>query len=66
MPLFDFSCQDCGNKFEKMISNAEKVKLKCPECNSSNIQQLLSLFNSKKSRELSDNCSSCHARSSGM
>lgn len=45
MPIFDFYCQDCGNKFDLMISNRDKDKVKCPECGSSKVRQLLSLFN---------------------
>lgn len=44
MPIFDFSCQDCGNKFDLMISNRDKDKVKCPECGSSKVRQLLSLL----------------------
>jgi putative FmdB family regulatory protein len=66
MPLFDFSCLECGKQFARIISNAEKGKLKCPECNSSNIKQLLSSFNSRKNIKASEACSSCHAHSSGM
>ena len=48
MPIFDFSCQDCGNKFDLMISNRDKDKVKCPECGSSKVRELLSLFNTSK------------------
>ena len=69
MPIFDFQCQDCGEKFDLMISNAEKAKATCPDCNSSNIKQMLSLFNtgggSSKAAPMSDNCSSCSARTGG-
>jgi putative FmdB family regulatory protein len=44
MPIFDFACQDCGKKFDLMISNQDKHKAKCPECGSSQIKQLVSLF----------------------
>ncbi|NLW90628.1 MAG: zinc ribbon domain-containing protein [Syntrophomonadaceae bacterium] len=68
MPIFDFQCQECGRKFDLMISNADKAKATCPECKSNNIKQMLSLFNTGaagKSAPVSDNCSSCSARTSG-
>ncbi len=56
MPIFDFVCKECGKQFDVKISNAEKSKVKCPECNSSNLKQLLAFFNtggSKSSRTTS-------------
>jgi len=68
MPIFDFECQECGKKFDLMISNADKGKAKCPECHSPKIKQMLSLFNTgggSKSSPMSDNCSTCSARTGG-
>jgi len=64
MPIFEFLCQDCKKVFERMVSNAEKENIKCPECGSANIKQLLSLFNTgSHSRDMGDccegNCCSC-------
>jgi len=50
MPIFDFVCKDCGKQFDVKISNAEKGKVKCPECNSSNINQIFSSFGSNCTR----------------
>ncbi|WP_054697404.1 FmdB family zinc ribbon protein [Syntrophomonas palmitatica] len=64
MPIFDFQCQDCGEKFDLMISNNEKDRVKCPRCSSSHIKQMLSLFNTGSSSKsspgpVSDRCSGC-------
>jgi putative FmdB family regulatory protein len=68
MPIFDFSCQDCGNKFDLMISNRDKDKVKCPECGSSEVRQLLSLFNTSSggSKTVQPSCSAgCPTAASG-
>ncbi|NLU48674.1 MAG: zinc ribbon domain-containing protein [Syntrophomonadaceae bacterium] len=68
MPIFDFACQDCGKKFDLMISNKDKDKVTCPECGSSQVKQLLSVFNtaSRGSKTELPSCSvGCPAAGSG-
>lgn len=67
MPIFDFACQDCGSKFDLMISNADKEKATCPNCSSKNIKQLLSEFHTGNTRTTpGPSCSqSCSAAASG-
>lgn len=40
MPAYDFRCKTCEHKFTVRISITERDKVRCPECNSSSIQQL--------------------------
>jgi len=61
MPIFDFACQDCGKKFDLMISNRDKDKVTCPECGSSKVKQLLSLFNTTSSGGSKTEMPSCSA-----
>lgn len=49
MPIFEFACRQCGKNFDLMISNAQKYQVKCPECGSSEVKQLLSAFSTSKS-----------------
>ncbi|HQA08100.1 MAG TPA: zinc ribbon domain-containing protein [Syntrophomonadaceae bacterium] len=69
MPIFDFACQDCGKKFDLMISNRDKDKVTCPECGSSKVRQLLSLFNTTSSggsKTVQPSCSAgCPTAASG-
>lgn len=47
MPIYEFYCQDCENKFEIKASIEEKekgLKVKCPGCGSSKTIQLLGNF----------------------
>lgn len=40
MPIFDFSCRECSHKFEALVRKKAPV---CPECQSENLEKLLSL-----------------------
>lgn len=65
MPVFDFECKKCGNKFDLMISNKDKDKVKCPQCGSPEIKQLISLFATPSSGSSSDSCASCPSAVTG-
>ena len=40
MPIFDFSCRSCANKFEALVRKNVPV---CPRCQSEDLEKLLSL-----------------------
>ena len=43
MPIYEFKCLDCEKFIELLIMNSdEKVELKCPECNSKELERVLS------------------------
>jgi putative FmdB family regulatory protein len=42
MPIFEYRCQDCGNKFEAILFGEQKPE--CPKCHTQNLQQELSTF----------------------
>ncbi|MDP7100879.1 MAG: zinc ribbon domain-containing protein [Rhodospirillales bacterium] len=47
MPFFDYVCQSCGEKFEALVrTDLEKADEKdpCPGCGSDKIEQQVSLF----------------------
>ena len=45
MPIFEYLCADCGNKFEKLVRRSEEVdSLACPSCGQKHLQQELSTF----------------------
>ena len=41
MPLYEFECEQCGNRFEELVP-AETCSLACPECGSMRTNRLLS------------------------
>lgn len=43
MPIFEFKCKECGSKFEKIVfKQLEEAEIKCPNCESSQIEKLIS------------------------
>lgn len=43
MPIFEYTCQDCGSKFEKLIRR-ESDKASCPSCGTERVTKELSTF----------------------
>jgi hypothetical protein len=50
-----------------MISNADKDHVRCPQCDSGNIKQLLSLFSTGKAKASNNSnaCDGCMRRTAG-
>ncbi len=47
MPIYEYECINCGNKFELLRSSRDDKKdLKCPKCKSAEIQKVLSVVSS--------------------
>ncbi len=45
MPIYEYECQKCGEKFEVFRSIADtEDKVKCPKCGSKNSQRTFSTF----------------------
>ena len=45
MPIYEYVCEDCEQKYEKLVrSSTAKVKLLCPTCGSEKGRKALSLF----------------------
>jgi putative FmdB family regulatory protein len=43
MPIYEYRCEDCGSKFEKLVRrSAEPVE--CPECGKDHLKLELSTF----------------------
>ena len=51
MPIFEYLCDDCGTKFEKLVRNGASKDVPCPSCGQSHVTTQFSTF-------------SAHARSS--
>lgn len=73
MPLYEFRCRACGEKFERLCSLSEAALPGCPKCASTDVQKLLSTFGTKAGGAFhgtpsgsgcsgcsSHNCGSCH------
>jgi putative FmdB family regulatory protein len=45
MPIYEYRCQDCGTKFEKLVRRStETAELECPSCGQRHLNQELSTF----------------------
>jgi putative FmdB family regulatory protein len=45
MPIYEYSCQDCGTRFEKLVRrSSDAAELECPSCGEKHLQQELSTF----------------------
>lgn len=50
MPIYEYTCKDCGHKFEKMLRIFEIFdEVLCPECQSKNLEKKFSHFTSEDS-----------------
>jgi putative FmdB family regulatory protein len=48
MPIYEYLCADCGNKFEKLVRrSADADSLECPSCGQKHLQQELSTFSAR-------------------
>lgn len=53
MPLYEYHCSDCENKFETLVlSSADEIA--CPKCNSSRLEKLFSTFGVKSESSFSE------------
>ena len=43
MPIYDFKCQDCGERFEALVRRSTDTAA-CPSCKSERLQQMISSF----------------------
>ncbi|MBV8552446.1 MAG: zinc ribbon domain-containing protein [Acidobacteriaceae bacterium] len=45
MPIFEYACDDCGTKFEKLVRrSAEAETLRCPTCGQDHLTTQYSTF----------------------
>lgn len=44
MPIFEYVCEDCGTKFEKLVRRAGGNGVLCPSCGHDHLAQQFSTF----------------------
>lgn len=44
MPIYEFECANCSERFEKLIRSRDKESNPCPACSSSSVKRVLSPF----------------------
>lgn len=50
MPIYEYACEDCGNKFEKLVRRVDDVlDSGCPSCGQKHLRQEYSTFAARAS-----------------
>ena len=44
MPIYEYTCKDCNNEFEELVSSDKVDNPKCPECSSDKTERKMSVF----------------------
>lgn len=43
MPIYEYRCQECGIRYEKLVPSVGAPAPGCPSCHSSKVEKLLSV-----------------------
>lgn len=70
MPIFEYKCQECGSRFERIVT-ASSPSVVCRSCESANVEKQLSVFavatgSHASSASEAGPCDTCGARERGM
>lgn len=66
MPIYEYTCQECGSQFEKFVrSMSTTVEPKCPHCGSAHTKKGWSLFGTGKTNGGFDGLAASSASSCG-
>jgi putative FmdB family regulatory protein len=44
LPIYEYRCHKCGQKFELLVYSQSDTAIICPKCGSDNVERLLSGF----------------------
>ncbi len=44
MPIYEYRCTTCRERFEALVTSAERAKMRCPRCGTHQVERLLSTF----------------------
>ena len=64
MPIYEYRCQECGEKFEKIVRsmNNPEPEIKCPKCGGRKVEKFLSAFGIRISGSTGEPvCPTCEA-----
>jgi len=60
MPIFEYRCDDCGNKFEKLVrSSARETAVECPSCGRGHVTTQVSSFAARTNGIAKDSAPTC-------
>lgn len=47
MPIYEYRCDACEERFEEYLSTSDKPTPKCPKCDSAEVNRLMSSINTE-------------------
>ena len=47
MPIYEYRCESCDERFEEYLSTPEKPSPPCPACGSETVKRLMSRINTE-------------------
>jgi putative FmdB family regulatory protein len=59
MPIYEYKCTDCGEKFEKLVRTSNADDVACPKCGEKHLQQEFSTFAAHANSGKSSNVPMC-------
>lgn len=63
MPIYEFRCEKCNEKFEALCGFSNIASIRCPSCSSTDLVRVFSTFGSKVEGQdfmsSGSKCSSC-------
>lgn len=65
MPIYEYQCQACGHKFEKLIRSQRELPLDCPECGKKKLKKLFSSFSAAVAGTFCKSADSCASGGNG-
>lgn len=65
MPIFDFACNACGEKFEALVLK-NSPPTQCPKCEGQDLEQLISLFGVSSESTRAASMKGAKARAAGV
>ena len=66
MPIYEYRCKECGEKFEKLVRfSTSTSEIECPKCGGRKVEKLISAFSARMSSTTAAFASACAPSSSG-
>jgi putative FmdB family regulatory protein len=64
MPIYEYHCRECGEKFEKLVRSMNSPQeIECPKCGGRKVEKLLSAFGLQTSGSAGESiCPACMPR----
>ncbi len=47
MPIYEYRCEACAERFEELLSSSDKPAPPCPKCGSANVVRVYSPFSTE-------------------